>query len=108
MTSMGQYKSNVIRDARSRYGEPVIINNPASPYNGRMGTIISYNFDNDLFKVRLQSGEEHNFHEVSLTSAYMDMGYSGKSKRTRTRTKRTRTKSKKTKRKYSRKYSRKY
>ncbi len=101
---MGQYKSNAIRDARSRYGEPVIINNPVSPYNGRMGTIISYNFDNDLFKVRLQSGEEHNFHEVSLVSLVNDhMGFSGKSKRTRT--KRTR-KSKKTKK--SKKYSRKY
>jgi hypothetical protein len=107
MTSMGQYKSNAIRDARSRYGEQVIINNPASPYNGRMGTIISYNFDNDLFKVRLQSGEEHNFHEVSLVSMVNDhMGYSGKSKRTRTRTKRTRTNSKRTKK--SKKYSRKY
>ena len=102
---MGQYKSNAIRDARSRYGEPVIINNPASPYNGRHGTIISYNFENDLFKVRLQSGEEHNFHEVSLVSAFMDMGYSGKSKRTRTKSKRTR-KSKRTKK--SKKYSRKY
>ena len=104
MTSMGQYKSNAIRDARSRYGEPVIINNPASPYNGRMGTIISYNFDNDLFKVRLQTGEEHNFHEVSLVSMVNDhMGYSGKSKRTRTKSKRTK-KSKKHSRKHSRKY----
>ncbi len=92
---MGQLKSNAIRGARSRYGQTVIINNPASPYNGRVGIIKSYNIDNDLFKVSFneETGEEHNFHEDYLVN--VNIGYSGKRKS-------------KNKRKRSRKSSRKH
>ncbi len=92
---MGQLKTNAIRDARSRYGEPVIINNAASPYNGRVGIIKSYNIDNDMFKVSFneETGEEHNFHGDYLVN--VNIAYSGKRKQKR---------KSKSKRKQSRRY----
>ena len=107
MTSMGQLKSNAIRGARSRYGHTVIINNPASPYHGRVGIIKSYNIDNDLFKVSFNedTGEEHNFHEDSLVN--VNIGYSGKRK-SKSKRKPSRKPSKKYSRKPSKKYSRKH
>ena len=100
---MGQLKANAMRDARSRYGEPVIINNPASPYHGRVGIIKSYNIDNDLFKVSFneETGEEHNFHEDSLVTA--NIGYSGKRK-SKSKRKRSRKHTRKPSKKYSRKH----
>ena len=98
---MGQYKANAIRGAQSRYGEPVIINNPASPYHGRVGIIKSYNIDNDMFKVSFNevTREEHNFDEESLESRVSaNMGYSGKRKGTKSKRKGTKSKRKGTKR----------